>query len=94
MSESAQAGVDEAGRALDIGGHQFAEHRRYGGVVQVPAQAVGLDVPQAEQGPGRDLRFRVVCGHPGPRRENRGGRRGALVRHVGLVGAQRGRGPD
>ena len=33
---------------------------RRSAAVQVPAQAGGLDVPQAEQGAGRDLRLGVV----------------------------------
>jgi uncharacterized protein YndB with AHSA1/START domain len=32
----------------------------FGRAVQVLAQALGLDVPQPEQSPGRDLRFRVL----------------------------------
>jgi hypothetical protein len=62
--------------------------------VQVLAQALGLDVPQSEQGPGRDLRLGVAGAQRGPFGQDLGGHRDELVHHVALVGPQRGRGAD
>jgi len=92
--EVMQAAVDKSGGAADVGADQFAERGGSGGAVQVLAQAVSLDPPQPEQCPGGDLRFRVIRGQPGPCRQDPGGGRDGLVHHVGLVGPQRGRGPD
>jgi len=88
-----QPGVDEAGGAADVGGDQVVELSRFA-PVQVRAQAVGLDAPQPEQGPGRDLRLGLVCAHPGPFGQDLGGHRDELIHHVALVGAQRRGGPD
>jgi len=60
----------------------------------VLAQAPGLDVPQPEQSPGRDLRLGVVRAHPGPVGQDLSGHGCELVHHVALVSPQRGRGDN
>jgi hypothetical protein len=82
--ERAQAGVDELSGAADVGGHQLVELGRGGVGVQVAAEAVGLDAPQAEQGPGRDLRLGVGGAHRGAGGQDLGGHGRGLVHHVGL----------
>jgi hypothetical protein len=78
--EGAQAGVDEPGGTVDFGGDQVVEPGGRG--VQVLAQALGLDAPQPEQGPGGDLRLRVFRAHPGPHGQDLGGHE-----HTGFTGA-------
>ena len=87
--ERAQAGVDEPGGAADVGADQFMDPGRCGAAVQVLAQALGLDVPPAEQGPRRDLRLGVLALIPA-RAARSSPPRTRLVHHVALVGAQRG----
>ena len=86
--ERVQSGFDEPGGAADVGGHHFVDPGRCKAAVQVLAQAVGLDVPQPEQGPGRDLRLGVTRVHPGPRGQDLGSHGHELAHHVGLVCAQ------
>jgi len=58
--ERARPGLDEPGGAADIGAHQFVDPGWCGIAVQVLAQALGLDVPQPEQGPA------AICGSGSP----------------------------
>jgi hypothetical protein len=50
IGKRVQAGLDEPGGAADVGGDQVVEPGGRG--VQVLAQALGLGVPQAEEGSG------------------------------------------
>jgi hypothetical protein len=58
------------------------------GAVQVPRQGQELDAPQAEQGGGRNLRFRVRRAQAGAFGQDRGGYGGELVHHVALMSPQ------
>jgi Activator of Hsp90 ATPase homolog 1-like protein len=59
--ERAQPGVDELGGAVHVGGHLLVQQGGGGRVVDVPAQAAGLYVPQAGQG-GRPEGFKPEAG--------------------------------
>ena len=89
QGQRVQAGRDDPGRALDVGGHCLVHLGRGAAAVQVLAQPAELDLPQAEQRSRRDLRLRVIRAQPGAGGQDLRGHRDQLVGHVPLVGAQR-----